>query len=97
MMADYDRGNVIHAIGTHLSLERSLHRFPVKPLDLADAEFWVWNDLETYGPTDQDLADYGADAIREDDLSDDMIQYHADTYGMTYEEAKADMMKERTR
>jgi hypothetical protein len=97
MMADYDRGNVIHAIGTHGTLERSLRRFPVKPLDLADAEFWVWNDLENYGPTDQDMKDYGADVIKEEEITDDMISYHADTYGMTYEEAKKDMLKERIR
>lgn len=45
MLADYERGKIKHAIGTHAALERSFRRFPKKPLDLADAAFWVWNDL----------------------------------------------------
>lgn len=46
MLADYERGKVIHVKGTHLALERALKRFPkTKPLDLVDAAFWGWNDL----------------------------------------------------
>ena len=45
MLVDYEQGKVVHVEGTHAALERSLRRFPKKPLDLADAEFWVWNDL----------------------------------------------------
>lgn len=46
MMTDYENGRVKHLLGTHAVLERSLRRFPKKPLDLADASFWVWNDLK---------------------------------------------------
>lgn len=45
MLADYEKGRVIHVRGTHGPLERSLKRFPSKPLDLADAAYWGWNDL----------------------------------------------------
>lgn len=46
MLADYERGNVIHVRGTHKSLERSLKRFPLtKPFDLVDAAYWSWHDL----------------------------------------------------
>lgn len=45
MLTDYEQGKVIHVIGTHSTLERSLKRFPIKPLDLADAAFWSWHDL----------------------------------------------------
>jgi hypothetical protein len=45
MLADYERGNIVHVLGTHKILEKSLRRFPNKPLDLADAAFWAWNDL----------------------------------------------------
>ena len=45
MMADYEHGQVVHVIGTHTVIEKSLKRFPNKPLDLADSWFWTWNDL----------------------------------------------------
>lgn len=45
MLADYERGNIVHVTGAHKILEKSLLRFPNKPLDLADAAFWAWNDL----------------------------------------------------
>jgi hypothetical protein len=46
MLADYERGRVVHVVGTHVVLEKSLKRFPLtKPLDLADASFWSWADL----------------------------------------------------
>lgn len=46
MLNDYERGNVVHVIGTNQVLERALKRFPLtKPLDLADASFWSWKYL----------------------------------------------------
>lgn len=49
MLFDYESGNIIHVIGTHKILEKSLKRFPNKPLDLADAAFWAWLDLKGGG------------------------------------------------
>ena len=45
MLSDYERGRVRHMTGTHQVIERSLRRFPNKPLDVADSQFWMWNDL----------------------------------------------------
>jgi len=45
MLLDYEQGRVVHVRGTHLALEKALKRFPIKPLDLADAAFWDWFDL----------------------------------------------------
>lgn len=46
MLADYERGRIVHVVGTHTTLEKALFRFPrVKPFDLVDAAFWSWNDL----------------------------------------------------
>ncbi len=46
MLADYERGRIIHVLGTHGTLERALRRFPkTKPLDLVDASYWSWTDL----------------------------------------------------
>ena len=45
MLVSYEQGKVIHVTGTHAVLERSLKRFPNKPLDLADAAYWGWWDL----------------------------------------------------
>jgi len=45
MLVDYEHGKVIHVLGTHTVIEKSLKRFPNKPLDLADSWFWTWNDL----------------------------------------------------
>lgn len=46
MLADYERGNIVHVEGTHVTLERALNRFPLtKPYDLTDAAYWSWNDL----------------------------------------------------
>lgn len=45
MLSDYERGTIVHVIGTHAILEKSLYRFPKKPLDLADAAYWSWADL----------------------------------------------------
>ncbi|QIN79607.1 hypothetical protein GBA65_14960 [Rubrobacter marinus] len=48
MLVDYERGRFVHVIGTHAVLERALKRFPkTKPLDLADAAYWAWHDLDT--------------------------------------------------
>ena len=50
MLADYEKGMVIHARGTHKALERALKRFPLtKPFDLADAAFWSWHSLRERG------------------------------------------------
>jgi hypothetical protein len=46
MVPDYERGRIIHLIGTHDILERALKRFPIrKPYDLTDASFWSWQAL----------------------------------------------------
>jgi hypothetical protein len=45
MLTSYEHGNVFHAIGTQSVIEKSLRRFPNKPLDLADSWYWVWQDL----------------------------------------------------
>lgn len=46
MLADYERGRLVHVTGTHVTLEKALRRFPlVKPFDLVDASFWSWQDL----------------------------------------------------
>jgi hypothetical protein len=48
MLADYERGNIVHVNGTHNTLERALRRFPkMKPFDLVDAAFWSWNWLRS--------------------------------------------------
>jgi hypothetical protein len=41
----YEHGKVVHVVGTHNVLEKSLRRFPNKPLDLADSWWWCWADL----------------------------------------------------
>ena len=46
MLAGYERGGVVHVRGTHQILERVLKRFPKKPLDLADAAYWGWQDMQ---------------------------------------------------
>lgn len=46
MLAAYERGEIVHVVGTHETLERALRRFPAsKPFDLVDAAFWSWHDL----------------------------------------------------
>jgi hypothetical protein len=46
MLVDYERGQIVHVIGTHETLERSLKRYLVrKPYDLVDASYWSWFDL----------------------------------------------------
>jgi len=52
MSVDYERGRIVHVIGTHEVLERALRRFPItKPFDVVDASFWSWNDLRGGGGT----------------------------------------------
>jgi hypothetical protein len=46
MLTDYERGQVIHARGAHVAAEKALRRFPNKPLDLADALYWLWFHLQ---------------------------------------------------
>jgi hypothetical protein len=46
MLTDYENGRLVHVIGTNLTLERALRRFPKsKPFDLVDASYWSWRDL----------------------------------------------------
>jgi hypothetical protein len=45
MLAAYERGEIVHVIGTHTVLERALKRWPKKPLDLSDAAWWAWADI----------------------------------------------------
>jgi len=50
MLPDYERGQIVHVIGTHALLERSLRRFPLrKPFDLVDACFWSHHALRRPG------------------------------------------------
>jgi hypothetical protein len=46
MLADYERGRIVHVIGTHETLERALRRYLIrKPFDLVDAAYWAWRDI----------------------------------------------------
>jgi hypothetical protein len=46
MLAAYERGEVVHVIGTHDTLESALSRYLMrKPYDLVDAAYWSWLDL----------------------------------------------------
>ena len=48
MLADYEKPGmrIRHVVGSHRQLESALRRFPrTKPLDLADAAYWSWQDL----------------------------------------------------
>lgn len=47
-----------------------------------------------FAVSDADLVRYGQGVTLPEDLDDDMIAYHADTYGMTFEQAKEAMMAE---
>lgn len=50
MRAAYDKGEIVHVLGTHAALENGLKRFPInKPFDLADAAFWCWRSLRSGG------------------------------------------------
>jgi phage terminase large subunit-like protein len=50
MLAAYERGELMHVIGTHATLEAALNRFPKsKPYDLVDAAYWSWRDLAKGG------------------------------------------------
>lgn len=42
MLTDYELGRVVHVRGTHTIIEKSLRRFPIAPLDLADVAYWGW-------------------------------------------------------
>lgn len=55
MLAAYERGEIVHVIGTHETLERALKRFPKsKPFDLVDAAYWAWQSFHsTASATDQ--------------------------------------------
>jgi hypothetical protein len=45
MLTDYEKGKVIHMIGTHTVVEKALNRVPDDPWDLADSHWWMWYDL----------------------------------------------------
>jgi len=46
MLSAYERGEIIHVIGTHDPLEKGLRRYLLrKPFDLVDAAFWSWHAL----------------------------------------------------
>lgn len=50
MLADYERGKVVHVRGTTHALEKALRRFPKsKPFDLVDAAYWGWHHLAVSG------------------------------------------------
>lgn len=53
MVPDYERGEIVHVLGTHEVREAALFRFPkTKPFDLTDASFWSWADLRGMIPDD---------------------------------------------
>lgn len=59
MLPDYERGEIVHVLGTHETLERALRRFPrTKPFDLTDASYWSWQDLRE--PRDSQQFAFGA-------------------------------------
>lgn len=45
LLTEYERGKVMHMIGTHQVIEKALRRFPNPPLDVADSWWWCWKDL----------------------------------------------------
>lgn len=48
MLTDYERGQMVHVIGTHQTLERALRRFPLKkPFDLVDCAYYAWDALRS--------------------------------------------------
>lgn len=50
MLVSYERGEIVHVLGTHATLEAALNRFPkTKPYDLVDAAFWSWRELTKGG------------------------------------------------
>ena len=92
MHTSYERGEVIHAIGTHTALEKSLLRFPIKPMDLADAAFWAWYDLDVTAASDEDIENYGKDIISEDEeMDDEILEMYADTRGISIEQARKEL------
>jgi hypothetical protein len=60
MLADYERGRIVHVLGTHIVLERGLRRFPkAKPFDLHDAAFWSWHYLTGGGMSNSAVGAFG--------------------------------------
>lgn len=60
MLADYERGALVHVIGTHTILEKALRRFPLaKPFDLVDAAFWAWHYLTGGGMSNSAVGAFG--------------------------------------
>lgn len=56
MHADYEKGKVIHMVGTHSAIENALWRIPNDPWDLADSMYWLWHDLLDGGTTKMHVA-----------------------------------------
>jgi len=55
MLVDYERGQMVHVIGTHETLERGLKRYLIrKPYDLVDAGYWSYADLRGLLADDDD-------------------------------------------
>jgi len=97
MLTAYENDKLRHVLGTHTFLERALNRFPRKPLDLVDAAFWSWRDLEMglSIATDEEIENYGKDVQSDQDIPEDEVLYYADTYGLTPEKAREQLQAER--
>lgn len=60
MLAAYERGGLVHVIGTHHLLEAALRRFPAaKPYDLVDAAYWSWHYLSGGGRSNSAVGAFG--------------------------------------
>jgi hypothetical protein len=50
MLSAYERGEIVHVLGTHETLERGLKRYLIrKPYDLVDAAYYSYQDLRKPG------------------------------------------------
>ena len=47
-----------------------------------------------YAVSEEDMANYGAGIVLEGDLDDDMIEYHSQTYNLTFEQAREHMLEQ---
>ena len=61
--------------------------------DCGDAVVLAFGDYT--GMSDDDLEKYGKNEIGESDITNDAIEYYADTYGIPFEKAKEMLLKER--
>lgn len=88
MLAEYELGRFVHVIGTHYTMEKSLRRFPKKPLDLADAMWWGWYFLvgktgKVMKPRKLDW--YGKPGVESDDQSGSPQRSHLEVEEMLKE------------